>query len=115
MQRGYSLIILILSINLTLAQSAMQGTYTIGGDSPDFNTVQQAADSLMSRGIDGPVILNIRAGIYEESGGSQRALHIPDLIPGSSVDTNITIQADVQRLVTVSACCFNINGYVFIQ
>ena len=43
---------------------ALEGIYTVGGSSPDFNTLQQAIDSLQTSGVCGPVFIEIRPGTY---------------------------------------------------
>lgn len=44
----------------------LNGTYTIGGTSPDFATFGSAVSDLNSFGICGPVVFNVRAGTYNE-------------------------------------------------
>jgi parallel beta-helix repeat protein len=44
----------------------MQGAFTIGGANPDFNTIQEAVDSLQSIGICDTVTMLIRPGTYNE-------------------------------------------------
>ncbi|MCX6181365.1 MAG: T9SS type A sorting domain-containing protein [Bacteroidetes bacterium] len=51
---------------ISFASPLTSGTYTIGGDSPDFITVSEAVDSLNSKGISGKVYFDIRAGYYNE-------------------------------------------------
>ncbi|MGB0403346.1 MAG: right-handed parallel beta-helix repeat-containing protein [Salibacteraceae bacterium] len=44
----------------------LSGSYTIGGTAPDYVTVQEAVDSLVSIGVCGPVVMNLRSGTYNE-------------------------------------------------
>lgn len=44
----------------------LHGTFTIGGTSPDYGTIQEAVDSLQSIGICDSVIMMIRPGTYTE-------------------------------------------------
>jgi len=46
--------------------AALNGTYTIGGSSPDFNSFSDAVNILNNGGILGNVIFNVRNGIYTE-------------------------------------------------
>jgi len=46
--------------------AALCGTYTIGGNNPDFETFSQAADVLNIAGITCPVTFLVRDGIYYE-------------------------------------------------
>ncbi|MFH2142271.1 MAG: hypothetical protein ABIJ97_07610, partial [Bacteroidota bacterium] len=46
--------------------SQLDGTYTIGGTTPDYTDISTAVASLTSVGISGPVIFNIRNGIYNQ-------------------------------------------------
>ncbi|MCB0819019.1 MAG: T9SS type A sorting domain-containing protein [Bacteroidetes bacterium] len=75
----------ILLSNSLLAQ--MQGVYTVSGVGADFPSLQQALNALESQGIDGPVTLNIRAGIYSTN------FAIPP-VSGSSEENQIIIQSE---------------------
>ncbi len=44
----------------------LNGTYTIGGTSPQFNSFSDAALGLIQCGIDGPVTFNVAPGTYNE-------------------------------------------------
>lgn len=48
---------------ITLLYGPLNGVYTVGGLSPDFETVKEAASAL-SRGVSGPVTFDIRPGTY---------------------------------------------------
>lgn len=74
--------------------SPLSGTYTVGGTTPDFNTLSQAAIALNTRGVNGPVTLNIRPGDYED------VLHLTT-IPGASHSNRITITKE-SGTVTIS-------------
>jgi hypothetical protein len=55
------------TINFIL-RSKLSGSYTVGGVNPDFQTIRDAVRGLkFDYGIDGPVIFNIRDGIYNEN------------------------------------------------
>jgi pectin methylesterase-like acyl-CoA thioesterase len=79
------------ALNDTLVQSAlsvrMNGIYTIGGSNPDFSTIDQAYSALETLGVCGPVILNLRNGVYKEN------ISI-DSIPGAGVINTITLQSE---------------------
>ncbi|TNE79217.1 MAG: DUF5011 domain-containing protein [Bacteroidetes bacterium] len=64
---------------------ALSGTYTVGGASPDYNTLTAAIDALAQNGICGPIVLDVRAGTYNEY------IDIP-VIAGSSSTNTITIR-----------------------
>ena len=67
-------------------QTAISGTFTIGGTSPDYTTFAAAISDLNSNGVCGPVVFNIANGTYSEqvSIGS---------INGASATNNITFQS----------------------
>lgn len=44
----------------------LSGTYTIGGTNPDYPGFNAAKNDLLSKGICGPVVFNVRPGIYNE-------------------------------------------------
>lgn len=47
-------------------QTALSGTLTIGGTSPNYATFADAASSLNTYGVCGPVTFNVRTGTYPE-------------------------------------------------
>lgn len=57
-------IILFLIANRVSGQYS--GTYTVGGSSPNFNTLTAAFNALKASGISGNVRLNVRSGTYTE-------------------------------------------------
>ena len=49
-----------------LFAAPMSGVYTIGGTSPDFNTITDAVNALIANGVDGYTDFTIRTGTYNE-------------------------------------------------
>ena len=47
--------------------SGLTGTYTIGGSSPDYSSFHAAANALITSGVCGASIFNVRDGYYNES------------------------------------------------
>ena len=47
-------------------QSAIAGSFTIGGTNPDYATFTDAVNDLTLYGVCGPVIFNVRTGMYSE-------------------------------------------------
>jgi parallel beta-helix repeat protein len=76
--------------------TALKGTYTIGGNTPDFSDLSAAASAMQYYGICGPVVFNIRDGIYYGQ------IFLP-YIKGNSNVNPITFQSENQdsTLVTV--------------
>ena len=72
----------------------MSGNYTIGGNSPDFVTPQDAANALKVNGVSGPVFFNIRPGIYMKNGGNNTVLTLDSIITGLSENNRVTFQPD---------------------
>jgi hypothetical protein len=50
----------------TAVYTMMQGSYTVGGVSPDYQTINACISALIQRGVCGPVVFNIRPGVYNE-------------------------------------------------
>ncbi len=79
-----------LALNDTLFQSSltagMNGTYTIGGTSPDYATFGKAVKDLLAKGVCGAVIFNARDGIYKEK-------ILLTKIPGASSSNTVTFQS----------------------
>lgn len=61
-----TLIIFLVILTFQGFAQPLNGTYTIGGASPDFPTIVSAVSSLTTNGVSGPVVFNIRSGIYNE-------------------------------------------------
>lgn len=68
-------------------QIALCGTYTIGGNNPDFESVGDAVDALNAAGVTCPVTFLLRDGTYYE----QFVLHG---IPGSSGDNPVLFRSE---------------------
>jgi hypothetical protein len=74
--------------NISTYAVPLNGTYTVGGSSPDFANLTEVADRLNAcGGVTGPVVFNIRSGIYNE----QITL---STINGASATNSITFQAE---------------------
>jgi len=83
-------LLLLLCLSFAVRSSAqLNGTYTIGGISPDYATFGAAVNALVSTGVSGPVTFNVRNGTYHEK------LIIGDIPNSSSVNT-ITFQSEDQ-------------------
>lgn len=65
----------------------LSGTYTVGGSSPDFATVDLAYTAIKSKGICGPVVFDLRPGTYEFTDTIYN-------IPGSSLLNTITFRSE---------------------
>jgi hypothetical protein len=86
------LCMLILPIGRTYGRQ-LSGSFTVGGSSPSFATLQDAADAVAAQGVSGPVFFNIRPGTYTRNGGATTVLDI-SAIPGVSPTNRVTFQAD---------------------
>ena len=63
------------------------GTYTIGGEAPSYPDFSSAVSDLNSRGVSGPVVFNVRNGIYNEQISFYE-------INGASLVNNILFQSE---------------------
>ncbi|HYG16842.1 MAG TPA: immunoglobulin-like domain-containing protein, partial [Bacteroidia bacterium] len=63
------------------------GTYTIGGSTPDFATISEAAGMLNTYGVCGPVVFDIRSGTYNEKVAFGQ-------IAGTSATNTVTFQSE---------------------
>ena len=72
----------------------LNGSYTIGGNSPDFTTLQEAANALKLNGVSGAVFFNIRPGTYSKNGGNNTVLTLDSIVTGLSSSNRVTFQAD---------------------
>lgn len=78
----------------TTAQPRFEaGTYVISLNYPevgDFKTPREAIDHLVNRGINGPVIFNIKPGRYDDDGQASMPPMEITAIPGSSAENTVT-------------------------
>jgi hypothetical protein len=72
----------------------LSGNYTIGGNSPDYVTLQDAANALKVSGISSSVFFNIRPGTYKKNGGNNTVLVLDSAVAGLSSVNRITFQPD---------------------
>jgi len=86
--------IAILFTYTSLMAQALNGSYTVGGNNPDFVSIGDAVAALETNGISASVTFNIRPGAYEENAGADRVLYIPQQITGVSAANTITFQPD---------------------
>jgi hypothetical protein len=68
-------------------KAAMSGTFTIGGASPDYPSFAAAIGDMVTNGICGPVVLNVRNGNYNAN------LDLME-VAGASATNTITIQSE---------------------
>lgn len=81
------LLVALIMISEWCSGQCMSGTYTIGGTTPDYATINSAVAALQTNGVCGPVVMNIRNGNYTEQ------LQISGISGTSSVNT-VTFQSE---------------------
>lgn len=86
--KSVALAIAMISANALLAQP-LNGAYTVAGASPDFANLLTAVNALNVRGVNGPVVFNIRDGNH--SGTSWQATI--GNVTGASSSNTITFQS----------------------
>ncbi len=86
-------LVLICGLNRSNAQ-ALNGSYTVGGTSPDFTTLQDAKHALITNGMSGPVNINICPGIYSRENPPGPVLVLDSSIAGLSETNRLTFQPD---------------------
>ena len=85
---------LIAGLSIGIFSQPLNGSYTIGGNSPDFVTLQEAANALKVNGVSGPVNFNIRPGTYMKNGGNNTVLVLDSVVAGLSTANRVTFQSD---------------------
>ncbi|MEO0312703.1 MAG: hypothetical protein RIQ89_2360 [Bacteroidota bacterium] len=90
-------------------QTQLSGTFTISGAGADYATLTDAVGDLAARGVCGPVVFNLRDGVYSEQ-------LLIDPIPGASLTNTITFQSENldSSLVTIALPSSNLaaNNYL---
>ena len=81
-------------ITIGIFSQPLNGSYTVGGTSPDFTTLQDAANALKWNGISGPVTFNIRPGTYMKDNGVSSVMIIDSIINGNTEANRITFRLE---------------------
>lgn len=81
------LTVVFFALAIHVVAQPLSGTYTIGGNSPDYPKMSDAVQALDSLGINGPVSFNIRNGTYIED-------VLIDTVVGTSDTSWITFQSE---------------------
>ncbi|HTL81741.1 MAG TPA: hypothetical protein VL651_08550, partial [Bacteroidia bacterium] len=76
-----------LFLSAQLFSQCLSGVYTIGGTTPDYATLNAAVSALNTNGVCGPVVFNIRPGVYNE-----QLLINP--VTGASASNTITFESE---------------------
>jgi hypothetical protein len=87
-------LVLISGLSTGIFSQPLNGSYTIGGNSPDYITLQDAANALKINGVSGAVLFNIRPGTYMKNGGNNTVLKLDSTVTGLSSSNRITFQPD---------------------
>ena len=64
MNKFFTLTFFIFFLPIFLKASPLSGTYTIGTQSSDFNSIDMAVGALNLQGISGNVVFNIKTDTY---------------------------------------------------
>ncbi|MDX5321467.1 MAG: right-handed parallel beta-helix repeat-containing protein, partial [Bacteroidota bacterium] len=82
---------------------SLTGTFTVGGTNPDYTTISAAIDDLVQYGICGPVVLDIRAGTYNEG-------VVINAINGTSSTNTVTLKGAGAATTTITGHSFTSNA-----
>ncbi|MCB2205323.1 hypothetical protein KQI65_11280 [bacterium] len=88
-------------------QSALSGTFTIGGSNPDFADFDAALTVLHDNGLCGPVVFNVRPGTYNEQvaiGGGRGT------VTGTSSVNTVTFQSETGNRADVTVNFYSQTG-----
>jgi parallel beta-helix repeat protein len=88
-------------------QSALSGTFTIGGANPDFPDFDAALTVLHDNGLCGPVVFNVRPGTYTEQvaiGGGRGT------VSGTSGVNTVTFQSETGNRADVTVDFYSQTG-----
>jgi hypothetical protein len=77
---------------------ALSGTYTIGGASPDYATIDAALADLAANGVIGPVIFEIRSGTYVPPATG----YVLNTFTGMSTTNTVTFKPASGATVTIA-------------
>lgn len=78
----------------TQIRAGLSGNYTVGGTTPDFNTLAQAIQVLHTNGVCGPVTFTVRKGTYQEQ-------MFFEPVPGASASNPIIFEGENRDSVII--------------
>ncbi len=105
MRQTATLLVLLMLAGIAAAQP-MSGTYTVKPDgSGNFLTVMAAGDAVRTRGVVGPVIIDIYSGIYQQTSYVNLST-----VPGAD-SVPITFRAATGQDVTIQSTSYAFYGY----
>ena len=84
----------------------LTGSYTVGGATPDYATIQLACTDLQTQGQTGPVVFDIRDGVYSE-------VITLNAVAGNSVTNTITFQSENSDSTLVNVNSSTGNTFTF--
>jgi PKD repeat protein len=87
----------------------MSGTFTVGGSSADYPTVQTAVDAVVAQGLCGPVVFKLAAGTFNE------AVKIKQIVGSSTVNTVTFEPASGAVTIANAPTTFNLNYVVLFD
>ncbi len=109
MHRILTLIFALCLCSITALAQPLSGSFTVGGTTPDFATLQDAANALKARGVSSPTFFNIRPGTYTRNGGNNTVLLLDSVVTGLSAANRITFQPDQASGGNVSNVILEMN------
>lgn len=95
------------TIQVVNQYAGLIGEYTIGGEDPDFETINNAVSALNAGGASGEVTFNIRNGTYLET------ILLNDY-PGSDCDRNVIFQSESGDSSLVTITNLGINAHTIV-
>ncbi len=116
----YLFLSMLCLFHVSVQAACLNGTYTIGGISPDFATFQEAVTELDAEGVCGSVVFEVRNGTYNEqisigeiSGAS--AVNTITFRSESGTNTDVTLQFASSGTFSDPNYTLQLNGADYIQ
>ncbi|MEZ5016907.1 MAG: T9SS type A sorting domain-containing protein [Flavipsychrobacter sp.] len=104
-------VVVLVLLGVLPAVAQLNGTYTIGGTSPDYSDLSAAISALNTNGVSGPVTFMIRDGNYSGSGWQGQINSITGASAGNTV--TFTSQSNDNTKVIIKASVSSSANYVF--
>ncbi|MEP7218934.1 MAG: hypothetical protein ABI876_08445, partial [Bacteroidota bacterium] len=100
-----------IAVAMSVAAQAqpLAGTYTIGGTSPNYATIDAAITDLNARGVSAPVIFSIRGGTYTPPAAG----YLLNAVATMSATNTVTFKPAVGAAVTIAGAT-NLGTAVFL-
>ncbi|MDB5034104.1 MAG: hypothetical protein JWQ98_1345, partial [Chlorobi bacterium] len=106
---AFAIAFIALAMSVAAQAQPLSGTYTVGGTTPNYATIDAAITDLNTRGVSAPVIFSIRSGTYTPPAAG----YLLNSVATMSATNTVTFKPAVGATVTIAGAT-NLGTAVFL-